>query len=124
MSTALLTESKHKKSSKYLTSETDPSPEYYLIVLHLESKKKSKKITKISTDTTKYLINDYDKIYYKKYNNLSFEITNLSKPLFNHNIKVNLSQNYIIHKDSTIYLEVVNKNGYLTLFYNLESDIL
>lgn len=124
MSTALLTESKHKKSSKYLTSETDPSPEYYLIVLQLESKKKSKKIQKISTDTTKYLINDYDKIYYKKYNNLSFEITNLSKPLFNHNIKVNLSQNYIIHKDSTIYLEVVNKNGYLTLFYNLESDIL
>ena len=74
MSTALLTESKHKKSSKYLTSEIDPSPEYYLIVIHLESKKKFKKIQKISTDTTKYLLNDHDKINYKKYNNtlLSF----------------------------------------------------
>lgn len=124
MSTALLTESKHKKSSKYLTSEIDTSPEYYLIVIHLESKKKFKKIQKISTDTTKYLLNDHDKINYKKYNNLLFEITNLNKPLFNHTIQVDLSQNYIIHKDKTVYLEVTNKNGYLTLYYNLESDIL
>ena len=98
MSTALLIESNQKKSSsKYLTSEIDPSPEYYLFVIKLESKKKFKKIQKISTDTTKYLINDDEKIYFDKYNKLSLEVTNLKNPLFNHTVKIDLSQNYIIY---------------------------
>ena len=125
MSTALLIESNQKKSSsKYLTSEIDPSPEYYLFVIKLESKKKFKKIQKISTDTTKYLINDNEKIYFDKYNKLSLEVTNLKNPLFNHTVQIDLSQNYIIHKNNYIYLEITNNNGYLTLFCNLANDIL
>ena len=47
MSTALLTESNQKKSSsKYLTAEIDPNPEYYLFVINLQSKKSLKKYKK------------------------------------------------------------------------------
>ena len=125
MSTALLTESNHKKiSSKYLTAEIDPNPEYYLFVINLQSKKKFKKIQKISTDSTKYLIKDNEKIYFDKYNKLILEVTNLKNPLFNHTVQIDLSQNYIIHKNNYIYLEITNNNGYLTLFCNLANDIL
>tara|TARA_B100002019_G_C21249257_1_gene590122 strand:- start:814 stop:1191 length:378 start_codon:yes stop_codon:yes gene_type:complete len=125
MSTALLTESNQKKSSsKYLTAEIDPNPEYYLFVINLQSKKKFKKIQKISTDSTKYLIKDNEKIYFDKYNKLILEVTNLKNPLFNHTVQIDLSQNYIIHKNNYVYLEITNNNGYLTLFCNLANDIL
>lgn len=124
MSTVLLSESKQKKSSKYLTADIDPIPEYYLFEIQLESKKKFKNIKKISTDSTKYLLNNDDKIIYKKYTNINFKIISLKKPLTSHDLTIDLSKDYIIHKDDSIYLEISNKNGYLTLFYNLESDFL
>ena len=124
MSTSLLSQASQKKSSKYLISSIDPSPEYFLFVIHLESKKKSKKIQKITIDNTKYLINPSDKINYKKYEILKCEILSINNPLFSHKIEINLNQNYIIHKDQTVYIEIKNSEGYLTLFYNLENDIL
>ena len=122
MSTVLLSESKQTKNSKYITADIDSIPEYYLFDIQLESKKKFKNIKKISTDNTKYLLNNYDKIIYKKYKNINFKIINIKKQIISHDLKINLSKDYIIHKDNSIYLEISNKNGYLTLFYNLESN--
>ncbi len=122
MSTVLLSESKQTKNSKYITADIDSIPEYYLFDIQLESKKKFKNIKKISTDNTKYLLNNYDKIIYKKYKNINFKIINIKKQIISHDLTINLSKDYIIHKDKSIYLEISNKNGYLTLFYNLESN--
>lgn len=122
MSTVLLSESKQTKISKYLTADIDSIPEYYIFDIQLESKKKFKNIKKISTDNTKYLLDNYDKIIYKKYKNINFKIINIKKQIISHDLTINLSKDYIIHKDNSIYLEISNKNGYLTLFYNLESN--
>jgi|SaaInlStandDraft_2_1057019.scaffolds.fasta_scaffold267415_2 hypothetical protein len=120
MSTILLNESKLQNSSKYKTTDIDPTNEYYLFDIHLESNKRSKKIKKISTDISKLLLTNEDNIYFNKYTKINFKIYNLKKQILSHNLSINLLNDNIIHKDKKIYLEINNQNGYLTLFYNLE----
>ena len=90
MSTILLNESKLQNSSKYKTTDIDPTNEYYLFDIHLESNKRSKKIKKISTDISKLLLTNEDNIYFNKYTKINFKIYNLKKQILSHNLSINL----------------------------------
>jgi len=119
MSTSFLSENRQYNIIKCLTSVNDPKEEYYLFIVSLKSKKKSKKIQKISNLSSKFLIKNKDKINYDKYTSLKFEIYYMHKPENNHSINIDLENDYIIHKDDSIYLEISKNDGYLNLFYNL-----
>tara|TARA_X000000950_G_scaffold273475_1_gene357310 strand:+ start:302 stop:679 length:378 start_codon:yes stop_codon:yes gene_type:complete len=122
MSNYSLSGMSQKKSSKYLLSNIKPKNDYYLIIMNLESKKKTKKIQKIVAESCKYIISDNDKINFKKYYKMNIEIIYLKKEKESHTFSVNLDNNYIIHHDNKVYLEVSNSNGYLNCYFNFDSD--
>ena len=117
-----------KSFSKYLYSSIDDTNDSFLFVIELESDKKrfNKKIQKISSEKKNYIINDVDKILFKKYYNLNFEIINLNKPQENASLSINLNSENdgtnINSKNDLIYVEVINNNGNLLCFYNLDKN--
>ena len=124
MSTNSLNEIKQIKNSKYSSSDIDPTPSYYLFVINFDSKKKSKKIQKITTDNSKFLITNKEKINFKKYNKIKLELLNIKKPTEDHVVDLEIQNEVKIYKDSKIYLEVSNNSGYINLFYNINLNQL
>ena len=73
-------------------------------------------------------INDIDKIIFKKIKNVKIEIINLKNPEEIHKIETPLNTNSegtsVTIKDTFIYLEIINNNGNLICFYNLDKSQL
>lgn len=119
-----------KSFSKYLYSSIDDTNDSFLFVIELESDKKrfNKKIQKISSEKKNYLINDIDKIIFKKIKNVKIEVINLKNPEEIHKIETPLNTNSegtsVTIKDTFIYLEIINNNGNLICFYNLDKSQL
>lgn len=122
MSNYSLSEMSQKKSSKYLLSNINPKNDYYLVIMSLDSKKKTKKIQKIITESYKYLISDNDKIIFKKYYKINIEILFLKKQKETHTFSVDLNNNLIIHHDDKVYVEISNNNGFLNCYFNFDSE--
>ena len=122
MSNYSLSEMSQKKSSKYLLSNINPKNDYYLVIMSLDSKKKTKKIQKIITESYKYLISDNDKIIFKKYYKINIEILFLKKQKETHTFSVDLNNNLIIHHDDKVYVEISNNNGFLNCYFNFYSE--
>ena len=122
MSNYSLSEMSQKKSSKYLLSNINPKNDYYLVIMSLDSKKKTKKIQKIITESYKYLISDNDKINFKKYYKINIEILFLKKQKETHSFSVDLNNNLMIHHDDKVYVEISNNNGFLNCYFNFDSE--
>lgn len=125
MSTALNIPLKRTKSfSKYIYSSNDNISDSYIFILEFECPKKkfNKKITKVISEKNSYLINENDKIPYKKYKKLNLEIFNLKNLDQCHKITINLESNNLVHKDNFIYLEIINNNSNLICYYNFENN--
>ena len=122
MSNYSLSEMSQKKSSKYLLSNINPKNDYYLVIMSLDSKKKTKKIQKIIAESHKYLISDNDKINFKKYYKINIEILFLKKQKETHTFSVDLNNNLIIHHDDKVYVEISNNNGFLNCYFNFDGE--
>ena len=112
---------KSKSFSKYLYSNADSEDDFYIFDIKLVShKKKFKKIKKIKNSKCDTLLTYSDSILLSKYSTLEIGIININNPSINHQIKIDLSNNNIVHHDDFIYLEITSELGFLKCFYNLD----
>ena len=126
MSLSLIPIKKTKSFTKYSYSSNDNINNSYLFVIELECPKKKyyKKIQKISTEKNYYILNEDDKILFKKFTKIKLEITKLSNIDQSQIIEIDLNSNNLISKNNFIYLEVINKDDFLLCYYNIEPILL
>ena len=113
---------KSKSFSKYLYSNIDQNEDFFIFDIKLSNKKKFKKIKKIKNLKSDYIIDETDKINFKKYTLMEITVININNVEFVNNAVINIENLPVIYNQDSLYFEISNNNNYLKCFYNFNIE--